>query len=102
MSADAPLLELLHFLRLQDYRHTAVTPTTHETVVSRPLKRRPSVSDILGWNRPFEKADLDPELLAMLERAEALGTADDGKLRTNIRVASLGTDLFVHSAFPTN
>jgi methylase of polypeptide subunit release factors len=65
------------------------------------LERRPSLADILGWNRPFEEADLDPQLYALLERAEALETDNDGKLRTNIRVASLGTDLFVHSAFPT-
>ena len=102
MSADPVLVELLHLLRRQDYRHTAVTPKTHETVVSRSLERRPSLADILGWNRPFEEADLDPQLYALLERAEALETDNDGKLRTNIRVASLGTDLFVHSAFPTN
>ena len=102
MSADPVLVELLHLLRRQDYRHTAVTPKTHETVVSRSLERRPSLADILGWNRPFEEADLDPQLYALLERAEALETDHDGKLRTNIRVASLGTDLFVHSAFPTN
>ena len=102
MSADTALVELLHFLRLQDYQHTAVTPKTHETVVSRPLKTRPFVADILGWNRAFEEADLDAQLYALLEQAEALETADDGKLRTNVRVASLGTDLFVHSAFPTN
>jgi methylase of polypeptide subunit release factors len=101
VSADPVLVELLHLLRLQDYRHTAVTPKTHETVVSRSLERRPSLADILGWNRPFEEADLDPQLYALLERAEALETDHDGKLRTNIRVASLGTDLFVHSAFPT-
>ena len=102
MSADAALVELLHFLRLQDYRHTAVTPKTHETVVSRPLKRRPGLADTLGWNRPFDEADLDPQLYALLERAEALETTDDARLRTNIRVARLGADLFVHSAFPTN
>ena len=45
---------------------------------------------------------MDAQLLALLERAEALQAANDGKLRTNLRVASLGTDLFVHSAFPTN
>jgi methylase of polypeptide subunit release factors len=102
VSADAALLELLHFLRLQDYQHTAVTPKTHETVVSRSLKHPPRLADILGWNRPFEEAALDPQLYALLERAGALETADEVKLRTNIRVASLGTDLFLHSAFPTN
>ena len=101
MSADAALVELLQFLKLQDYRHTAVTPNTHETVVSRPLKRRPGLADILGWNRPFEEGDLDPQLLALLVRAEALEAADEGRLRTNIRVARLDADLYVHSAFPT-
>ena len=102
MSADAALVELLHLLRRQDYRHTAVTPKTHETVISRPLKRRPDLADILGWNRPFQEADLDPQLYALLERTEAIKTANDVELRTNIRVASLGEDLFVHSAFPTD
>ena len=102
MSADAAVVELLHLLRLQDYRHTAVTPKTHETVVSRPLKHRPRLADILGWNRPFEEADLDPQIYELLERAEALDVGDDGSLRTKVRIASLGANLFVHSAFPTN
>jgi methylase of polypeptide subunit release factors len=102
VSADAAVVELLHLLRLQDYRHTAVTPKTHETVVSRPLKGPPSLADILGWNRPFEEANLDPQIYELLERAEALDVGDDGSLRTKVRIASLGANLFVHSAFPTN
>jgi methylase of polypeptide subunit release factors len=98
---DAPLVELLHLLRLQGYRFTAVTPKTHATVLSRPLARPPDLRDIFGWNRPFAEPDLDPELLSLLNQAGDV-RAEAGRLRSQVRVASLGSDLFVHSAFPTN
>ena len=102
MSDDSALVELLHFLRLQDYRHTAVTPRTHATVLSRPLTHTPSLADIFGWNRPFERRELDSLLYSLLERAAALETGSGGLLQSRVRVARLGPDLFVHSAYPTD
>ena len=102
MSDEAALVELLHFLRSHSYHFTAVTPATHATILGRKAARRPDLRDIFGWNRPFNREDLDPAPLALLERAGAIEDVDEGRLRSRVRVASLGDDLFVHSAFPTD
>ena len=102
MSDDAALVELLHFLRSHSYRFTAVTPATHATVLARPAPQPPDLRDIFGWSRAFERRDLEPALLALLERAGAVESFEDGRSRSRVRVASLGDDLFVHSAFPTD
>lgn len=102
MSDDAALVELLHFLRLQSYRFITVTPATHATVLARPAPQPADLRDIFGWSRPFETRDLEPALLTLLEQAGAVESIEDGRLRSRVRVASLGGDLFVHSAFPTD
>lgn len=100
MSSAAALGELLQRLRALDYRFVAVTPATHARVVARPLRGQPTIRDIFGWNRPFGERDLDASLLALLEQGGALCSRAEG-LRSAVRVASLGGDLFLHSGFPT-
>lgn len=102
MNDDAALVELLHFLRSHKYSFTAVTPATHATILARPAPQRMDLRDIFGWNRPFQRHDLDPALLTLLRRGDAVQSLEDGRLRSNVRVASLGDNLFVHSAFPTD
>lgn len=97
---DAALLELLQFLKGRGYRFTSVTPATHARVLDRPFGGKPSDRDILGWNRRFAAQDVDAALLELLERAGVLGRCHDG-LKSQVRVSSLGTDLFLHSGFPT-
>lgn len=100
MSGEDPRLLLLRELKKRDYRFTAVTPATHRIVLERPLNRQPDLRDIFGWNRTFEASDLDDEMLELLRSADALQATGD-RLRSKFRVASLGNDLFLHSAFPT-
>ena len=102
MSADPKLVDLLHLLRLHDYRFTTVTPATHSTVAARPSSGKADLRDIFGWNREFGRDDLEPAVLSLLEQADALDVLDAGLLRSRVRVASLGDALFVHSAFPTD
>jgi methylase of polypeptide subunit release factors len=99
VNADAALLQLLRLLKDRAYRFIAVTPATHARVLARPCEQ-PDVRDIFGWNRPFFAHELDPELLQCLHDSEMV-EADGKKLRSMVRVASLGEDLFLHSAFPT-
>ena len=101
VSGDEPLLQLLRILKSDGYGFVAVTPATHARVVSRPLSSRPTLRDIFGWNRLFTKEDVDPELLACLRAADAVEAGAEG-LRSKLRVASLGDDLFVHGAYPTD
>lgn len=99
MREDEALVELLRLLKRFGYRFTAVTPATHQRILAREC-RIPTLCDIFGWNRPFASQDLPPDLLEALSGSgmlERLGKA----LRSKVRVASLGDDLFLHSAFPT-
>jgi methylase of polypeptide subunit release factors len=97
---DAALLRLLQELKSRGYRFTTVTPATHERVLARARPQRSSLRDIFGWSRPFAEGDLDPTLLALLRDADAVESGPQG-LRSQVRVSSLGADLFLHSAFPT-
>lgn len=101
MDRPDALLQLLRTLASREYCFTTVTPSTHERVLSRPAPAPPSLSDIFGWNRPFHADQLDADLLELLREADAL-EEDAGGLRSKVRVASLGDDLFLHSRFPTD
>jgi methylase of polypeptide subunit release factors len=96
------LLELLRLLRSRNYRFTTVTPATHARVLSRPVNGSPDLRDIFGWNRPFHPGELERDLLNALESANALQALPIGGLKSRVRFASLGDDLFAHSAFPTD
>lgn len=99
-AADRALLALGTWLRQSDYRFTTITPASHRRVASRPLARPPTLQDIFGWSRSFRPADLPGDALCQLEAAGALETHHDG-YRSAVRFSSLGDQLFMHSAFPT-
>jgi methylase of polypeptide subunit release factors len=100
MNRPDALLQLLRTLTEREYRFTTVTPATHARVLARPQRAAPTLADVFGWNRPFGADELDAEVFDLLRRADALTEGREG-LRSAVRVASLGRDLFVHSAFPT-
>jgi methylase of polypeptide subunit release factors len=95
MDAEA-LLDLLTWLKARHYRFHAVTPATHARVLARPAGAA-DLRAIFGWNRRFAEPDVEPELLALMHSA---GIVRDH--RSTLRVASLGGDLFLHSAYPTD
>lgn len=101
MSPEAALSKLLDYLKAAHYQFIAVTPATHATVLSRQPPSQPTLRDIFGWNRPFDPDDLEAPLLELLRAANAIELRQ-GKLCSKVRVASLGTDLLLHSAFPTD
>lgn len=101
MSGSEPLLQLLNELGARDYEFTAVTPATHARVLARPVRREPTLRDIFGWNHAFASADVDPIFPALLQAGNVL-EEHNGKLRSKVRVASLGGSLFLHSSFPTD
>ena len=83
------------------YRFTTVTPLTHQRVLAR-RGREPGATlrDIFGWNLSFEPRAVPPELLAAMEHA-GIVRRTGSLLRSTVRIASLGDDLFLHSAYPT-
>lgn len=98
---DDRLLALLAYLRERRYQFVAVTPATHALVLARKTDGPPSLRDIFGWNRPFREKQADPELVRLTADAGILNETEDG-LRSGLRVASLGPDPFLHSAYPTD
>jgi hypothetical protein len=70
-------------------------------VLARVPQEPPTLRDVFGWNRCFRKREVEPELLGLMERAKILQGGPD-RLTSAVRVASLGDDLFLHSAYPTN
>lgn len=102
------LARLLTTLVSASYRFTTPTPLTHQRVLSRPAARQSSTEAtlraIFGWSQPFEPTALPADLLCLLLTAGIVVHDHDdaaGRLKSTIRVSSLGDDLFVHSAFPT-
>jgi methylase of polypeptide subunit release factors len=98
----AALVELLRNLGELGYRFTSVTPETHALVNARPsCQLATSLTDVLGWNRPFSAELLPGPLFDSMQRAQACTPVADGLWRATLRVSSVGHLLFVHSAYPT-
>jgi methylase of polypeptide subunit release factors len=99
---DEALAALLDRLRATGYRFIPPTPETHRRVVARFDKARAdTLRDIFGWNRPFAREAIAADLFALLERADMVRGVD-GQFRSEVRVASVGDSLFLHSAYPTS
>ncbi|WP_426502158.1 methyltransferase [Dactylosporangium sp. McL0621] len=97
---DAALLRLGTRLKAAGYRFTTVTPATHERVNRRPGNARGhTVTDVLGWSRPFDRDALPGDVVELLEAAGALHGGPGGR-RSAIRVSAYDGELFIHSAFP--
>jgi hypothetical protein len=100
---DAALGELLAWLQGRDYRFVTVNPSTHRTVLARPqMARARGLRDVFGWSAPFAPEDIPAEAFSLLRAADALQARPDGLFNSRFRVASVGEQLFLHSAFPTD
>lgn len=98
--AAVALGRLLEHLKAHGYRFITPTPETHARIVARPERQLArNVTDVLGWNIPFQSGVLDPDLEGLLNEAEML-VQDCGALRSAVRVSSLGDDLYLHSGYP--
>lgn len=86
-------------LQSRGYRFVAVTPATHCRVLDRPLLAS-TLESIFGWNRPFDRDALDPEIFDLLEDAEAL-EGESGRYKSKVRFATVDDLIFAHSGFPT-
>jgi methylase of polypeptide subunit release factors len=98
----AVLRDLIAYLKQQDYHFITPTPATHARVLARVDRQHATdLRDIFGWSLPFVRGLLDASLLGALE-AVGLTEADGDLLRSRVRVSTLGPDLLVHSAYPTD
>ncbi|TCB52448.1 class I SAM-dependent methyltransferase [Acinetobacter sp. ANC 4779] len=97
------LLFLLKFLKQKNYHFTAITPLSHQRILDRNKNIKDkdiTLRDIFGWNLAFSQTDLDRTLFTILKENQLIHF-QEGYWFTNIRVASLEDQLFIHSSFPT-
>lgn len=104
-SSEQALVELGRHLGDAGYHFTTVTPETHRRVLARGDVRgggdgARTLRDIFGWSRRFDASVLPPKILDALRRS-AMCVERDGLLASRVRFSTLGTGLYVHSAYPT-
>jgi methylase of polypeptide subunit release factors len=98
---QAALFQLLSVLKSANYRFTTVTPATHQRVNARPGNQwATDLPGIFGWNRPFRAQAAPTSIFHLMDQAGVLAPCGEG-WRSLVRVSSLGDELFLHSAFPT-
>lgn len=95
------MIELLRRLDADGYDFVTATPATVKRVRAARGESARTLRDILGWSLPFSAGAVDPEILALLERGEAI-CGSGSELRCKYRVSRLGNRLFLHSAYPTD
>lgn len=93
------LVDLLTIVKLQGYRFTTVTPTTHQRTFLRKTLAT-NLHEIFGWNLYFLPDVISPMLRKIMIDANIVETKGN-YWRSKLRISSLGNDLFLHSAFPT-
>ncbi|WP_426172873.1 methyltransferase [Massilia sp. TWR1-2-2] len=100
-SATMALVELGNQLRRANYHFVTPTPATIARVNARPGNARArSLTDVFGWNRPFNPVLIPEAILGAMRDAGVIEECASG-LRSTLRVSSLGGQLYFHSAFPT-
>ena len=103
----ANLVELLRNIKNQGYKFVTVTPVTHQRFMARTVSPGANLRDIFGWSLPFDMAVLPPQLREimmesnLLESCDSFSSGEKKYWKSKLRIASLGGDLFLHSAFPT-
>jgi methylase of polypeptide subunit release factors len=100
-TADAALFHLACAVRNAGYRFTTVTPATHERVNSRPGNEWAcDMEGVFGWSRSFRARILPPAIFELMQRADVAVRHGAG-WRSLVRLSSLNSQLFLHSAYPT-
>lgn len=97
------LLYLLKFLREQYYQFTVITPLSHLRIYNRKMNEssdQRSLQDIFGWNLAFTSTCLNKQVFSILKNAQII-RIENNQFYSNVRVASIDNQLFIHSAFPT-
>jgi methylase of polypeptide subunit release factors len=97
---EQALLRLGQHLKASNYRFTTITPASHRRVNDRMHEGPDPLARVFGWSRPFTPTELPCHLVELLEEAGEL-EHENGSLRSRVRFSTLGAQLFVHSAFPT-
>jgi release factor glutamine methyltransferase len=94
------LLALGKLLQQKAYCFTTVTPATHARVVAHKGNLAHDLEDIFGWSQAFQPGRF-ADVADMLRQAGELQIEAD-LARSRVRFSTLGEQIFVHSAYPTD
>ncbi len=97
---EEALVALGRGLRDAGYRYVTVTPETHGRVVAKNDRMGETLRDVFGWSRRFPSGVLPSAMMEALRAADALEEIG-GTFRSRVRFSTLGSGLYVHSAYPT-
>ncbi|NNM75999.1 methyltransferase [Sphingomonas sp. ID1715] len=98
--ADSALRDLLKLLKSRGYHFVTPTPASHQRVVARAdMREARDLRGLLGWSLPAP-AGTDDAVEDLLRQAGMLDEPD-GRVKSRLRVSSLGGQLWLHSAYPT-
>ena len=97
---DNALIGLGRTLKESGYRFTSITPASHARVNARRMEGPASLQDVFGWSRSFVPGEMAEDILMRVADAGELETSGP-MFRSRVRFSTLGEQLFVHSAFPT-
>jgi methylase of polypeptide subunit release factors len=101
LTSATELVELIRFLRAENYSFVTPTPATHARINARPGNEHArSLTGAFGWSRPFARTLLPAQLFDLLRESGAIFESAEG-WRSSVRASTLDGDLFLHSAFPT-
>lgn len=99
---DQALVELVGELCDCDYHFATVTPLTQARVNARANNARATdLAGVFGWSRAFDECLLPPRFIGLMRAAKVIAPHDSGGWRSLVRISTLGTQLFVHSSYPT-
>ena len=101
LSRDEALVEIGRYLRSKGYKFVTVTPATHRLVNAKPDHKSAPLTSMFGWSRWVAIEEIHRDVLDLLETAGIL-VRDGGLARATVRFSTLGDQLYVHSAFPTD
>ena len=104
VTSSLALLELGRALARAGYHFVTPTPETHARVFARRELAR-DLRDVFGWSRPFARTLLPEPLFELAREANVLRPHAAGGASevfvSSVRFSSLGSELYVHSAYPT-
>lgn len=95
------VVELGRALRKNKYHFVTVTPETHRRVLSRPaVGAVDPLRELFGWSRAVPREQVHPQVFLWAERAGVI-ISEAKMVRSLVRFSTLGRDIFLHSAYPT-
>ena len=99
---DQALVDLVGELCDCDYHFSTVTPLTQARVNARANNAQATdLAGVFGWSRAFDECLLPPRFIGLMRAAKVIAPDHSGGWQSLVRISTLGTQLFVHSSYPT-